>query len=331
MGYKTNETVGIIAQNWGPHLPENTKPTFERSMQLCRTIHDAYREAGIPTSLLEYMPSEARHGVDAPREVYFHFGIGEMTSIISDIVFMPTAFSLSHTAFRKALTQKGTRIASMPTFTLEMFGEDGPMNADYTQIQENCHKIKESMATASTDYVLITGKKTRMVIQIDKDLIHESSGMLTNRGDFGNLPGAEVYVVPVHLGNSSGYFTVPKNWGGSSPLEHELTFYVEGGRIKSVLGETFEAQQYAIEKVNPNIFDQPEFDVLAELGIGANPKVTPEYIAKYGWSPLLAEKIVDSAHFANGNSFGMGGKNNVSVHTDWVVPDVKIFFGYNPK
>jgi len=44
------------------------------------------------------------------------------------------------------------------------------------------------------------------------------------------------------------------------------------------------------------------------------------------WSTLVAEKIGGSAHFANGNSLGMGGKNDVPIHIDWVVPGVELEF-----
>ncbi|MGB4704322.1 MAG: hypothetical protein WBI18_04510 [Candidatus Saccharicenans sp.] len=37
----------------------------------------------------------------------------------------------------------------------------------------------------------------------------------------------------------------------------------------------------------------------------------------------MAEKIFGSIHFANGNSKGMGGRNDVPVHIDWVVPNVR--------
>ena len=165
-----------------------------------------------------------------------------------------------------------------------------------------------------------------MVVEIDRENVHVSSGVLDTPGKWGNLPGAEAYAPPVHLGKSNGFFTGPAGWGGNAPLPYPLRFTVQGGRFVSVEGENPEAEKFAEEKVRPHLFGAPGYEVLAELGIGTNPNLTAEYIAKKGWSALTAEKIAGSAHFANGNSFSMGGKNDVPVHIDWVVPGVKLEF-----
>jgi leucyl aminopeptidase (aminopeptidase T) len=82
--------------------------------------------------------------------------------------------------------------------------------------------------------------------------------------------------------------------------------------------------------IKPILFSQPDFDVMAELGIGTNPNINADYIARKGWTILTAEKISGSAHFANGNSKAMGGKNDVPIHIDWVVPNVTIHYDFKP-
>jgi leucyl aminopeptidase (aminopeptidase T) len=328
MGYRKEESVLIVGQDWQPKFGQEKYKPIRESYDCAYEMYETFRHEGIDARFLGYYPEEARHGVDAPRMVYEAAEAWD-----PDIVFMPTAFSLTHTAFRKNLTSKWVRVASMPTFTLEMFAEGGPMSADFAEMQRLTEEAYQNLKAHDVAYII--GPGTSMIVEIDKDLVHASSGKLDKPGDYGNLPGAEAYVVPRHLGKSEGYFTVPIGWGGQNPLQHEVTFFVKDGRITRI-GDlkagavNDERERYLEEIVKPMILPEfgakPGYNVLAELGIGTNPNVDAEYIERHGWSPLLAEKIVGSAHFANGNSKGMGGQNDVDTHIDWVVPGVKISY-----
>ena len=314
MGYKEGEKVAIIKQEWNPAFDERYRDKFLKSEELCRRMYDVFKSAGVEVELLSYMPPEARNGVDATPDLYEKIGFKE-------IIFMPTAFSLTHTNFRRAQTEKGSRIASMPGFTLEMFEEGGPMDVDYQLLHQQTEAEAEKLRNSR--YVRVIAEDTDITVEIDPSLVHVSSGVLTQPGKFGNLPGAEAYVVPVHEGDSNGYFTVPAGWGGTGPLKYRAKFFVEKGRFVDVKGDTPEAQEYIDKEIKPLIFGGKDFNILAELGIGTNPNITGEYVQKKGWNTLVAEKIFGSIHFASGNSKGMGGRNDVPVHIDWVVPNVR--------
>ena len=316
LGYKQRESVAIVMQEFNSNFDKELKQKFENSKLLCETMLEIYKNEGVDVEIFSYTPEIARNGVDA------ELNIGE-----KDIVFMPTAFSLSHTEFRKKLSDKGTRIASMPGFNLEMFEKDGPMDVDYTEIAKITNEIAEKLKKSK--FVHITAKGTDIIIEIDQSTIHSATGLVIEKGDWGNLPGAEAYVVPIHLGKSNGYFTVPAKWGGQKPLKYMVKFVIENGRFVNFIGENEEAQKYIDEEIKP-LFAEENHNILAELGIGTNPNITNEYINKHNWTILTAEKIWGSAHFANGNSAGMGGKNNVQVHIDWIVPNVKIEYTYAP-
>jgi len=314
MGYKEGESIAIIMQEWHEGLGQEVKERFEKSKELCLRMYKVFEREGYDVELLSYKPKEARNGVDATPELYQRIGK-------KDIIFMPTPFSLTHTTFRKTQTEKGSRIASMPTFTLEMYEEDGPMNLDYNELLRYTEEIAERLKKGNLIKVVAPG--TDIVIEPDVNLVRVSAGVLTKVGQWGNLPGAEAYVVPVHDGISAGFFTVPAGWGGSTPLKYAARFIIERARFIDVQGDDAEAQAYIDEYVKPIIFGGENFNVLAEFGIGTNPHITEEYIRRKGWSALTAEKIYGSVHFANGNSFAIGGKNNVEVHVDWVVPNAK--------
>ncbi|MCX7973720.1 MAG: hypothetical protein N3B16_04385 [Candidatus Aminicenantes bacterium] len=317
MGYKAGEKVAIVMQEWNPKFGELVRPKFEKSKELCCRMFEVFRKAGVDVELISYIPEEARNGVDATPDLYERIGFKE-------IIFMPTAFSLTHTGFRRAQNEKGSRIASMPGFTLEMFEEGGPMDVDYIRLHQQTEAEADKLRKSR--YVRVIAEETDIIVEIDPTLVHVSSGLLDQPGKYGNLPGAEAYVVPVHEGDSHGYFTVPAGWGGPGPLKFRAKFFVERGRFVDVKGDTTEAQEYIDKEVKPLIFGGKDFNILAELGIGTNPNITGEYIQKKGWNTLVAEKIHGSIHFANGNNKGMGGQNDVPVHLDWVVPNVKASF-----
>ncbi|MBW2991429.1 aminopeptidase [Candidatus Woesearchaeota archaeon] len=324
MGWRPKEKVGIIVQYWHKDLEEETRKIFEKSKELSQKIFRVFMANKVDPTIFFYFPKEARNGVDATEKLYHDVGLDIPYVDLPSIFFMPTAYSLSHTNFRKALTERGVRIASMPGFTLEMFEPGGPMSVDYDEIHRKTEEIGKYLRKSK--FVRVNAKNTDMLVAIDPNTVKVSSGILRKQGDFGNLPGAEAYVVPVHEGPTNGIFTVPAGWGGDKPLKYDATFFVKDGRIVKIanLEGKKEAQEYIDKEIKPLVFDEPHRSIVAELGIGTNPAINAEYIKEHGWSLLTAEKIGGSVHFANGSSHGMGGKNESDVHIDWVVPNAKI-------
>ncbi len=317
MGWREGEEVAVVLQEWRDDYPAETREKFDRSRARGEAMADCFARGGAPVALYRYQPPLAQNGADAAPELYEQVGHPA-------VVFMPTVFSLTHTAFRRHLTSLETRVASMPSFTLGMFAPGGPMDLDYQALHRQTREMADRLA--SSPFVRVTGPGTTMVVEIDRDNVHCSSGLLSSPGAWGNLPGAEAYAPPVHLGRSRGHFTVPAGWGGSFPLPVPLTFRVEGGRFTGVSADSDLGEAVIAEKVLPLLQGGEGYDVLAELGLGTNHRLDAAYIAANGWSTLVAEKIGGSAHFANGNSLGMGGKNDVPIHIDWVVPEIELEF-----
>ncbi len=315
MGYKEGEKVVVVGQRWEEGLPVEIKPQLEISTRVTEEMMRVFLDHDINADICLYTPTELRHGADATEYVY-------NKAKDADILLLPTHFSLTHTNFRKAQTERGARVGSMPLFTLDLFEQNGPMDADYQKIAEETEALRTKTKEAS--YVHITAPGTNMWVEVPKEdkLFHADTGLFVSPGLLGNLPAGESFFVPGK--GSSGYLTVPAGWGGPFALEHAVRFEVKDGRFVQATGETPAAQAYIEEKINPLLWSKPDYEVLAELGIGTNPNVTAEYIAKKGWSLLTAEKIIGSAHFANGRSSGMGGDNDVDIHIDWVVPGVTI-------
>jgi len=170
MGYNTGEKVAIVMQEWNPKFEEKFRKKFEDSTALCRRMFEVFKKAGVEVELLSYVPEEPRSGVDATPELYEKIGFKE-------IIFLPTVFSLTHTKFRKTQNEKGSRVASMPGFTLEMFEEGGPMYVDYNLLHQETVAVAEKLRQSR--YVRVVAEDTDITVEIDPALVHVSSGLLT--------------------------------------------------------------------------------------------------------------------------------------------------------
>ncbi len=305
--YEKGNSVIILEQRASP-IPSEYEHDYTESQKICELLYKVYSQLDVNVQHIIYENIHHQNGVDAPKELY---------DLDCNILLMPTAFSLTHTPFRKHMTAKGTKIMSMPGFTVEYlsFLEDTTSTTSLTL--EYYEKLKTSQT------VHITGEKTDIFFEINPELVLKSIGFVDeDKDNTGQVPGAETYCVPK---NANGYFTIPKGFGGSLPVKHDVMFTIKDGRFVDFIGQTPDAQKYIDSEIKP-LFTKPNYNVVAELGIGTNPNITIEYIQKTGWSTLLAEKIFGTAHIANGNSKAMGGDNDVPIHIDWVIPDVKIEF-----
>ena len=225
-----------------------------------------------------------------------------------DVLIMMTTHSLSHTNAREHASRKGARIASMPGVEAAMFAPDGPMAADYQTI------TRETLAVAE---LLTNGNQVRITTPFGTDLSFSiagrsggaDTGLLHERGAFGNLPGGEAFVAPVE-GTAEGKLVVPAGWHPGLNENMTLTFsngYVTavegGGKVGEHLREIFAFGDES-KRHRRNC---------AELGIGTNPN------ARKPDNVLEAEKIKGTVHVAVGDSSHLGGVTESDLHEDFVL------------
>ncbi|HSP73414.1 MAG TPA: aminopeptidase [Gaiellaceae bacterium] len=128
-------------------------------------------------------------------------------------------------------------------------------------------------------------------------------------GDFANFPGGEVFVAPLSDGADGvlvADLTVPYTVEGL--VDEPVTLRFERGRVVSIEGGRAAAMlRDLVESAGEGA------DVIAELGIGFNPTVSPR------GHVMLDEKAADTAHVAIGRNTGSyGGDNEASIHVDCV-------------
>jgi Thermophilic metalloprotease (M29) len=134
-------------------------------------------------------------------------------------------------------------------------------------------------------------------------------------GGFHNYPNGEIFVAPLEDradGVLVADLTVPYTVKGL--VDEPVTLRFTGGRVESIEGgRAAELLQEVVDEAGPS------GRVIAELGIGFNPTISP-------WGHVLFdEKAARTAHVAIGNNSGQyGGVNVSSIHVDCVFSEPQI-------
>jgi leucyl aminopeptidase (aminopeptidase T) len=264
-------------------------------------LRDAAQDAG-GDAVLAVMAERASHAAEPP---------GPVAAALrgADVVLAPTVQSMSHTAARKAATESGTRIATLPGATEDMLAR--LMSVDLTELRRRGEAIADLLSAGREAHVTCPrGSNLRLGIEGRSGI--PDAGDLSRPGAFGNLPCGEAFIAPVE-GTSEGRLVVDGTiatveQGEPSELE------VNAGRLVSASGSRGRQLMGLLTAHGE------EGTSVAELGIGTNENARPS------GEVLEDEKILGTAHVAFGASAAIGGTVQVPVHLDCVVlePDVTV-------
>jgi len=228
--------------------------------------------------------------------------------VAAEVVLAPTIQSLSHTNARRAATQAGVRIATLPGVTEDMLAR--LMNADMRTLRRRGAAI--AAALRSGDEARITcqhGSDLRLGLE-DRIPIADA-GVLNAPGAFGNLPCGEAFVSPT---TAEGTLVVDGSIAGVGKVETPVELTVRDGHLTDATGPEGAA---LMEMLTMHGEDGTN---IAELGIGTNEEAT------LTGNILEDEKILGTAHVAFGASAAIGGNVQVPVHLDCVIvePTVEV-------
>jgi len=222
-----------------------------------------------------------------------------------DVVFCPTAKSLTHTDARRNASAKGVRIATFPGITKDVMIRG--LNADYKKI---------SALTIKLQKILETGKEIRVTAPAGTDIsfsiagrkAYASKGLFHAKGESGNLPTGEAFLAPVD-GTANGVFVVDGSMAGLGLIKNaNIKIEVINGFAAKISGGVIAKKLKAmLDSVGKNARN------IAEFGIGTNDS------AKLSGVLLEDEKVMGTIHIALGNNVSMGGSVNVPIHLDGVV------------
>jgi leucyl aminopeptidase (aminopeptidase T) len=247
------------------------------------------------------MTERASHGAEPPAPVAAAMGAAE-------VVLAPTVQSLSHTAARRAATEAGVRVATLPGATEEMLAR--VMSADMDGLRRKGEAIAWLLTKADEAHITCpNGSDLRLGLGGREAT--PDAGDLTWRGAFGNLPCGEGFIAPVE-GTTEGTLIVDGTIAAIGRVSEPVELRVEAGHLVSASGPEGERLMDLLTAHGPDGTN------VAELGIGTNER------ALLTGDLLEDEKILGTCHVAFGASAAIGGTVQVPVHIDCVVlkPDV---------
>ena len=272
------------------------------TLGLAERLRGAAGRAGAD-AVLAMMAERAAHGTEPPEPV-------AAAMAAADVVLVPTVQSLSHTAARRAASERGARIATLPGATEEMLAR--VMSADMEGLRRKGAAVAQALTDGAEAHLTCpNGSDLRLGLEGRTGL--PDAGDLRDRGAFGNLPCGEGYVSPLE-GTAEGTLVVDGTISSMGRAEDPVTLTMTAGHLDSATGA-----------MGGRLIDElrgagPGGTNVAELGIGTNEKaiLTGEL--------LEDEKILGTAHVAFGANASMGGSVQVPIHIDCVVmqPDVAI-------
>lgn len=263
---------------------------------------EAGREAGCETLLLEILPR--RNSGEPPPEPVPDFWKR------FDCFLAPTSRSLTHTQARKDASEAGVRGATLPGITPDTMGRC--LAADYHAIARRSERLAEILTRGRTARVT-TPAGTDITMSIEGRNAIADTGLLTERGAFGNLPAGEAFLAPVE-GTAAGTIVVDGSVGDSGALTDPITLVVSAGYVTEIRGDASGGLEKLLQPHGRDAYS------IAELGIGTNDR------ARIVGNVLEDEKVLGTVHIAMGNNAFMGGKVNVPSHHDAVLrrPDLLI-------
>jgi leucyl aminopeptidase (aminopeptidase T) len=230
--------------------------------------------------------------------------------LAADIVIAPTIQSISHTEARRAATEAGARIASMPGVTGEMLAR--VMGADLRSLRKRGASVGRALG-AGAEARITCPRGTDLRLGLEDRTAIVDAGALSMRGAFGNIPCGEAFIAPLE-GTGEGTLVVDGSIAMIGKLSEPVEITVRAGHLTEASGVD---GGHLMELLTEHGADGTN---VAELGIGTNESAT------LTGNILEDEKILGTAHVAFGASAAIGGTVQVPVHLDCVMlqPTVEI-------
>lgn len=254
-------------------------------------------------AVLAMMAERASHAAEPPRPV-------AAAMAAADVVLAPTVQSLSHTASRKAASEAGTRIATLPGVTEEMLAR--VMSADMAELRRRGEAIAELLSTGREARITCR-RGSELRLGLEGRTAIPDAGELSGPAAFGNLPCGEGFIAPVE-GTCEGTLIIDGTIAGVGIPREPVTMEIRDGRLTEASGPDGAALLALLREHGE------EATTVAELGIGTNER------AELTGNVLEDEKLLGTAHVAFGASAAIGGRIQVPVHLDCVIisPTVSI-------
>ncbi len=259
----------------------------------------AYWAKKIGAETTTYLMTETLRPITQPTRLFIELAIR------ADAIAYMLDARIEEKSFRGYMVKTGmehNRICMMPGLTKDMM--ERLVNIDFKEMDTFTQKVIKALTDAD-DVLIENPEGTRIQFSVKGRKWANDNGDISRKGMHGNLPAGECFTAPVE-GSFSGKLVI-------SLIDDKLgrgVMEFEKGRLIRYTGK-------GVAAIIKNIGTDETGKIIGEFGIGTNRK------ARITANMLEAEKAFGTAHFAIGDSYGMG-KNRSPHHYDALVDKVSI-------
>ena len=265
----------------------------------------AYAVGGVPT--ITMFPTTGVHGAQVPKPVV-------AACAQSDVFFLPTSWSMTHTDARVEAIKNGARGTTMCEVTEDCLCTGGIL-ADYEELDRVARKLGAILAETKT-IRLTSPAGTDISGDVSGRPVQYETGLFREPGRFAALPNSEMNISPIE-GSTEGVIVGDIRLMGYGVLQDEtVTIQVSEGNVVEVTGgKPAEYLRHTLASLN----DSTAYN-LAEFAVGLNPfsrtqATNLEDLGKLGF-----------AHHGIGSSYAIGGKVLAPCHIDVIYKDATLEF-----
>ena len=271
--------------------------TDKEKMEIAEALAYWAKKKGAETTT--YLMTETLRPITQPTRLF-----REMAGQATCIAYMLDA-RIEEKPFRGYMVKVGmdnSRICMMPGLTREMM--ERLINIDFNKMDLFTKKVIKALKDAE-DVLVENPEGTKIEFSVKGRKWVNDNGDISRKGAHGNLPAGECFTAPVEE-TFTGRLVI-------SLIDDKLgrgVMEFEKGKLVKYSGRSIKAIMKTIARDETG-------RIIGEFGIGTNPR------ARLTANMLEAEKAFGTAHFAIGDSYGLG-KNKSSYHFDALVKKVTI-------
>lgn len=271
--------------------------TDKEKMEIAEAF--AYWAKELGAEITTYLMTETLRPITQPTRLF-----AEIAKRATAIAYMLDA-RIEEKPFRGYMVKTGMehgRICMMPGLTRDMM--ERLVNIDFKDMDLFTRKVIKALTDAD-DIQVENPEGTRIQFSAKGRKWANDNGDISQKGMHGNLPAGECFTAPVEE-SFSGKLVI-------SLIDDKLgrgVMEFENGRLIRYAGK-------GVGAIIQNIGKDETGKIIGEFGIGTNRK------ARITANMLEAEKAFGTAHFAIGDSYGMG-KNRSQHHYDALVDKITI-------
>lgn len=271
--------------------------TDKQKMDIAEALAYWAKESG--AEITTYLMTETLRPITKPTKLF------ESLIRSADVTIYLLEGRIEEKPFRGFMVKEGStngRICMMPGITREMM--ERLVNIDYVELDRLGNKLIEILTDA--EEITVENKLgTKVTFSVKGRKWENDNGDISVKGKHGNLPCGEIYTAPVEE-TFNGKLVI-------SLIDDKLGL----GMLEFKNGKLYRWSGKGISQVVRTIGDDNTGFIIGEFGIGTNK------FARICPNMLEAEKAWGTAHFAIGDSYGLG-INKSKFHYDSLVEKVTI-------